>query len=435
MKRCRFSIFVWPAAAVLVAWCSTLSQAFAVAENWQVGKVSGTAWVDVGPGSHTDLTLGMDVPPGVTIFTGDRSRLLLVRGTESMVLGPKSIIAVSEHPTEGLSTTILEKAGSVAFDVERENVKHFSVETPMLAAVVKGTHFTVNVARADGRVSVGRGTVEVTALATGQTADVTIGQRASVGRNGLSISGAGARSGITVGAPRPAMVSAVAPGVPTVSMFNALTTAEMTAVASVTATTAAESGVAMGSFSPAMSHADGPAHSSATSSPGNTRSMVSASSASATTAGSMASSSSNAASAAGVAAGSTQAGIGVSASSATQAAGNTMTTVSNNASVAGPSAATSQAAGASTMSAVSPPSISPASSNDKGGLGNSATKSNGGFSVSISHDHGGASVSVSAGGVTSTVGIGNQASRTGVTKSDNGKGNQGTPGAGLGTRR
>ena len=36
-----------------------------------------------------------------------------------MVIGPRSVVTVSEHPSEGLSTTVLEKAGTVAFNVEK----------------------------------------------------------------------------------------------------------------------------------------------------------------------------------------------------------------------------------------------------------------------------------------------------------------------------
>ena len=114
--------------------------------------------------AKTELATGMAITPGVAVTTGDRSRVMLQRGTESMVIGPHSIVAVSEHPSEGLSTTVVEKAGTVAFNVEKQNVQYFSVETPMLAAVVKGTHFTVVVGQADGRVSVARGTVQVTSL-------------------------------------------------------------------------------------------------------------------------------------------------------------------------------------------------------------------------------------------------------------------------------
>ena len=184
----------------LITVLTNLQGASAWAADWQVSKVSGQAWT--GQGERSAIAVGTVIAPGVAVHTGERARVALQRGTESMVIGPGSVVAISEQPSQGLSTTVLEKAGSVAFDVEKQNVQHFSVETPMLAAVVKGTHFTVAVGRANGRVAVSRGTVQVTSLKTGQQTDVGAGQNASVGGRGLSVSGVGQHAPVTHVAPR-----------------------------------------------------------------------------------------------------------------------------------------------------------------------------------------------------------------------------------------
>ena len=189
------------ATSVLLAGEST-----ARADGWQVSKVSGQAWETTG-GGHKSLTAGATLDEGATIVTGERSRVMLVRRTETIVVGPVSVVAVAEHPDQQLSTTVLQKGGTVTFDVEKRNVQHFSVETPMLAAVVKGTHFTVKVGRATGNVSVDRGTVQVTSLASGQTTAITQGQRASVDQHGLSVSGQGRPVSVTRTTPRAALVS------------------------------------------------------------------------------------------------------------------------------------------------------------------------------------------------------------------------------------
>ena len=173
MQQIRFRALA--ATGLLTVLSNLPAPAEAAPEGWTVAKVSGHAWTGVDP-SRADIAVGMPIAPGISVFTAERSRVMLQRGTESMVIGPKSVVAVAERPTEGLSTTVLEKAGSVSFDVEKQNVQHFSVETPMLAAVVKGTHFTVSVGSVAGGVAVQRGTVQVTSLKTGQTADVTAGQ-------------------------------------------------------------------------------------------------------------------------------------------------------------------------------------------------------------------------------------------------------------------
>src|SRR6202007_86839 len=95
---------------------------------------------------------------------------------------------------DGLATTILQQAGSILLESEKGNVKHFEVETPYLAAVVKGTQFSVTVNAASTSVEVRRGQVEVSDFKSGQIAQVMPGQVATAfanGKPGLSLSGSG----------------------------------------------------------------------------------------------------------------------------------------------------------------------------------------------------------------------------------------------------
>ena len=85
--------------------------------------------------------------PGDTIRTGRNGRVLLKRGEETILISPNSVVGVPAEKKEGLSTTIVQQAGSILLEVEKRNVKHFEVETPYLAAVVKGTQFRVTVER------------------------------------------------------------------------------------------------------------------------------------------------------------------------------------------------------------------------------------------------------------------------------------------------
>jgi hypothetical protein len=99
----------------------------------------------------------------------------------------------------------------VEFNVDKRKVKHFAVETPYLAAVVKGTHFVVGAYGTSGVVKVARGRVEVTDLRTGQHVDVVPGQQATVTNgNGLQIGGAGALDTIEPGKPRASLVGNLA---------------------------------------------------------------------------------------------------------------------------------------------------------------------------------------------------------------------------------
>jgi hypothetical protein len=138
--------------------------------------------------------------------------VLLKRGEETILLAPNTVIGLPAEQKEELSTTILQQAGSILLDVEKRNVKHFEVETPYLAAVVKGTQFAVTVNAASTKVEVRRGQVEVADFKSGQIAQVIPGQTATAfanGRPGLSLSGSGPFSPIEQGKPRAASIEQI----------------------------------------------------------------------------------------------------------------------------------------------------------------------------------------------------------------------------------
>ena len=182
------------------------SQALAEdAAPWRVSKSSGDVWMTTSGVQEASLTSEATLKPGDSIRTGRSGRVLLTRGEETILISPNSVIALPEQQKDGLSTTIIEQAGSVLIQAEKRNVKHFQVETPYLAAVVKGTQFRVSVTERGGSVEVIEGRVEVADFKTGQFALVLPGQAAKVaasGRGGLSLSGSGKLSPIEKGTPR-----------------------------------------------------------------------------------------------------------------------------------------------------------------------------------------------------------------------------------------
>ena len=100
-----------------------------------------------------------------------------------------------------MSTTIYQWAGSVLFVGDH---KQFEVETPHLAAVVRGTRFRVTVNKDDTNVEVLGGRVEVTDFQSGQYVLVLPGQAVEVlvqGSPGLSLSGSGTLNPILQGIP------------------------------------------------------------------------------------------------------------------------------------------------------------------------------------------------------------------------------------------
>src|SRR4051794_1872662 len=179
---------------------------------WSVSKSSGEVWLAANGAQPVSLTQEGTLRAGDTIRTGRNGRVLLVRGEESILISPNSVVGLPAEKKEGLSTTIIQQAGSILLEVEKRNVKHFEVETPYLAAVVKGTQFSVTVNAGSTKVGVLRGQVEVSDFKTGQIAQVLPGQAATVfehGKPGLSLSGAGTFNPIEHGKPRASSIERV----------------------------------------------------------------------------------------------------------------------------------------------------------------------------------------------------------------------------------
>src|SRR5215475_4125467 len=200
------------AATVALVLCGS-SAAFAADDGvWSVGKSSGEVWVTTTGAEQVSLNREEILKPGDTIRTGRNGRVLLVRGEETILVAPNSVIGLPTEKKDGLATTILQQAGSIVLEVEKKNVKHFEVETPYLAAVVKGTLFSVTVDAGSTRVSVLRGQVEVSDFKSGQIAQVMPGQVATTfnhGKPGLSLSGSGTLNPIEQGKPRASSIDRI----------------------------------------------------------------------------------------------------------------------------------------------------------------------------------------------------------------------------------
>jgi hypothetical protein len=195
-------LFVPLVLALLAVTVSTNS----APRGWLVQKTSGNA---VYGAQSAVLTKGLVLDRGATLRTGNNGKVLLVRSEESVFIGPYTVAAIATHPTKGLQTTVLLQSGQASLSVRKKSAVHFSVETPYLVAVVKGTKFNVSVGRNSAEVSVQQGRVEVKALKSGRYVDVLAGQRAAVDAAGnLKLTGRGKLAAIRQGLSRAAAVSA-----------------------------------------------------------------------------------------------------------------------------------------------------------------------------------------------------------------------------------
>jgi len=150
----------------------------AFAADWTVDRLRGDALIQAN-GLWIALKVGTPIPNGVQVKTGSDGRLDLVRGAEKVTLGAGTQIQIRDAGSE-MMTSIIQTSGELVADVERRNVQHFSVQTPFLAAVVKGTKFVVTVGRNGTTVDVERGVVQVQDTDHGLIADIQRGQQATV---------------------------------------------------------------------------------------------------------------------------------------------------------------------------------------------------------------------------------------------------------------
>jgi FecR-like protein len=172
---------------------------------WQVTKSSGDVWITTAASQQVSLGADTALKPGDSIRTGRNGRVLLVRGEERIMVLPNTAIGIPSEQKPDLPTSITQQVGTILLEVEKRNVQHFEVETPYLAAVVKGTKFRVTVEKNKSRVDVFRGQVQVSDFKSGQNVLVLPGQaaRTSVnGSSGLLLSGRGEFNPIEHGIPR-----------------------------------------------------------------------------------------------------------------------------------------------------------------------------------------------------------------------------------------
>ena len=198
-------------ASALILCSASMAQADDAAP-WQVSKSSGEVWITTAGAQQVSLTADTKLNPGDSVRTGKNGRVLLIRGEERIMVSPNTAIGIPSEKRNDLPTTITQQSGTILLEVEKKNVQHFEVETPYLAAVVKGTQFQVTVEKGRSRVEVTRGQVQVSDFKSGQNVLVLPGQAArsvANGAGGLEMSGKDPFNTIEKGAPRQSTIRAL----------------------------------------------------------------------------------------------------------------------------------------------------------------------------------------------------------------------------------
>ena len=154
------------------------STSIAAADDWVAAKLRGTVQQLVGE-QWVALARNDVVSDDRTIRTGSTGRVTFQRGEETIELGANTEIRIHDRPDERF-TTIEQQSGTVAIEADALKVKHFAVETPYIAAVVKGTKFVVTSDDTGSSVLVSRGKVDVRDRSSGHRRLVPAGEAALV---------------------------------------------------------------------------------------------------------------------------------------------------------------------------------------------------------------------------------------------------------------
>ena len=192
----------------LLASCALVSLIAApglanAADGWTVIQGSGAALHRLVNGQSLPLRAGDVVAEGESVQTGPDGHLVLRHHDHAdiMTVNPGSQFRIPDARREGTLANVVENMGSLLFNIEHTPGRRFEVDGPYLAAVVKGTSFTVEVAPSGNTVNVSQGAVEVQSRDSHQAALVRPGQFAMVSASGNHQLSLGARQGSAAPAP------------------------------------------------------------------------------------------------------------------------------------------------------------------------------------------------------------------------------------------
>ncbi|MFN9633868.1 MAG: FecR domain-containing protein, partial [Erythrobacteraceae bacterium] len=133
--------------------------ALAQSGDWTIAEAKGSVLVIDSRGQRGAVN-GVALEPGATVRTQAKSSAVLVRGREFVTLRQNAQIRIPEAARSRSIMQIIQDYGSALFNIGKQPDPHFGVETPYLAAVVKGTTFIIAVGIDGATLQVTEGAVE-----------------------------------------------------------------------------------------------------------------------------------------------------------------------------------------------------------------------------------------------------------------------------------
>ncbi|KPH05869.1 hypothetical protein CO657_35500 (plasmid) [Rhizobium acidisoli] len=195
---------------IVVAWILMPAAALAAADDWRVVKATDQVTYSIDETHWMSLRAGDVVPNRASVSTGPHGRVQLSRGVENITFHPNTRASITTTGVLSRKTEVLQQIGALDLEIEKRSQPHTTVQTPYLAAVVKGTIFHVTVGKTKASVSVDRGLVQVTSFDRGQQSNVGPRQSVTVdNKTGMTVGGQRSRPQITSVEPTVAKVPAL----------------------------------------------------------------------------------------------------------------------------------------------------------------------------------------------------------------------------------
>ena len=182
---------------ILALVVGLFAPASALAADWTVVRMSGDVRIFHNNVTWVALSANRKLMPGDAIWTGRNGRVMLSYDEGRVIVKPRSMIKIPAQSLSEETTVIFQSMGALNAEVNKRDKIHFSIHTPYLAAVVKGTKFSINIDEEQTVLRVTEGTVQAVEKRTGTIIDVLAGQYVAAlhsGKGGLFGNAKGAKS-------------------------------------------------------------------------------------------------------------------------------------------------------------------------------------------------------------------------------------------------
>lgn len=171
--------------AIFLTLCfGSTAWADGVSSDWIVSEAIGAVTI-VQQGRAQPAARGSRIAPGATVSTASGARAVIVHGRDFVTVSPGSRVRVPAIAERRGLFQVIQEWGNAIFQIEKQGAPHFGVQTPYLAAVVKGTTFSITVTGEGTSLQVVEGAVETSTLDGGASEIIRPGMVASVGSSDL----------------------------------------------------------------------------------------------------------------------------------------------------------------------------------------------------------------------------------------------------------